>query len=125
MTIDDPRLDAVLRSYAAPLPSTQLTARVLAAAAPLLASYVPAVPNWGLVRRAVLVALLALPSALAVDAFLLQSAYRLFSVVLPHALSVALTVQYGLTLLLLLGGTFVVIPVLAGHAPARVEDAHV
>lgn len=125
MTIDDRRLDAVLRDYTVPSPPSQLTARVLATAAPILASYAPAAPNWALVRRAVLVALLALPAALAVDAVLLQSAYRLLSLVLPHALSVALTVQYGLALMLLLGATFVVIPVLAGHAPARLEDAHV
>ena len=124
MTLDDPQLDAILQTYAVPAPGDDLTVRVLAAAAPLLAAYA-ARPDWARVGRAVLVAVTALPTAVAFDAILLQGVYRALALVLPDALSLALTVQYGLGLLMMFGAAFVFIPVVAGHVPALVEEPHV
>ena len=125
MTIDDPDLDALLRSYQVPAPDPDTTFQLLQAAAPLLAQYARR-PDWSRVARAVAVALLALPTVLGFDALLLQGLYRVLGTVLPHVASVVLTVQYGLGLLLLLGASFVLIPVVAGHAtPPLVEESHV
>lgn len=124
MTADDPKLDTLLRSYAVPPLGADATARLLQAAAPLLAVYATQ-PNWPSVARAIVVALLALPTVLAFDAVLLQGVYRLLAIVLPASVSLALTLQYGALLLLLLGATFVLIPVVAGHASARAEELHV
>ena len=122
--IDDPQLDAILRTYRVPAPLVDATDRVLKAAAPILARYV-ARPDWVRVRRAILVTLLVLPSVLAFDAVLLQGLYRLLATVLPHGLSLVLTVQYALGLFILFGGAFVLIPVVAGHAAPLWEDPNV
>ena len=124
MTLDDPRLDALLRTYRVPAMAADSATRVLLATVPLLAGYA-ARPDWVRVRRAVVVALLALPTVVVFDAVLLQALYRVLATVLPHSISLVLTVQYGLGLLLLFGATFVLIPVVAGHAPPPVEEFHV
>jgi hypothetical protein len=121
VTLDDPRLDALLRTYQVPPPPHDVTARVLLATAPLLAG-LAARPDWSRVGRAVLVALLALPIAVAFDLLLLQGLYRGLTVVLPVGVSFWLTAQYGLGLMMLFGGTFLLIPVLAGHVPLPVAE---
>ena len=123
--IDDSELDGLLKRYPVPMPRADVTFRVLQATAPLLAQYTRH-PDWSRVVRAVAVALLALPTVLGFDALLLQGLYRVLASVLPHAASVVLTVQYGLGLFLLLGASFVLIPVVAGHAtPPLVEESNV
>ena len=123
--LNDPDLEALLKRYPVPVPRADVSFRVLQAAAPLLAQYARR-PDWSRVARAVAVALLALPTVLGFDALLLQGLYRVLGTVLPHAASVVLTVQYGLGLLLLLGASFVLIPVVAGHAtPPLVEESNV
>lgn len=124
MTTDD-ELDRLLRGYVVPEPPPHLAAQVLRAAAPLLRRHAAVTPDWALVTRAVLVAVLLLPLAVLFDVALLQGAYRLLTLVLPTTLGFALTVQYGLTLFFLFGATFLCIPVLAGHLPLATEDLDV
>ena len=123
MTTDDPR--KLLGALETPPPSSDLVARTLDAAAPLLAAHArrAGVRAW---LRPLVVALLPLPIILAVDAALVRALHELLSLVLPVALSTYLVGQYALLLLLLLGLGYAAVPVLADRqARAALEDAHV
>jgi hypothetical protein len=96
-------------------PPADLSARVCAAAAPLLAASAArrTRPAWATVARALGAALLPLPALVLLDVAIVRGAYALLSAVLPGALSFYLVLNYATLLALLLGLTYGAIPVLA------------
>jgi hypothetical protein len=120
---DDPR--AMLGPLDTPPPPADLTARTLAAVAPLLLAHArrAGVRAW---LRPLAVALVPLPAILAVDAAIVRALHALLSTVLPAALSTYFTAQYALLVLLLLALAYAAVPVLAERqARAALEEAHV
>ena len=100
----------VLALHSVPAPPSR--ARVLAAAAPLLARRARYVA-WRALGRAVAAALLPLPLILAVDVYLVRAAYGLLHAVLPRALSLYVVFNYAATVTLLLALTYAMIPIVA------------
>ncbi len=123
MTTDDPR--TLLGPLETPSPPPDLVARTLVAAGPLLAAHArrARARSW---LRPLVVALMPLPLILAVDAALARLLYGILSTVLPSAVSTYLVGQYALVVVLLLGGAYAAVPVLADRqARAAMESSHV
>jgi hypothetical protein len=125
MTIDDDDPRALLGPLDAPPPSPELTTRVLAAAAPLLAAHARRT-SWRTFLRPVLVALLPLPLILAADAAIAAGLYALFSLVFPAVVSTVLVAQYALFVLMSLALAYAAVPLIVDRqARATFEEAHV
>ena len=120
---DDPR--ALLGMLETPLPSPDLTTRVLGAAAPLLAAHARRT-SWRTFLRPVLVALLPLPLILAADAAIAAELFTLFSLVFPPVVSTVLVAQYALFVLMSLALAYAAVPLIVDRqARATFEEAHV
>jgi hypothetical protein len=97
---------------AAPAPPPGLHARVLSAAAPLLAQ--ARRPAWhGLAARALAAALLLLPFVVGIDALALRAVYRVLGEVLPSAVGTYLVASWVAALTLVLALTYAAVPLLA------------
>ena len=102
-----------------------LTSRVLAAAAPLLATNASHASTRAWLRPLV-VALLPLPLVVAADVTIVRTLYTILSAMLPAVLSLYLVVQYALVLVLLVGLAYAAVPILAERqARAVLETVHV
>ena len=124
MIIDDDDPRALLGALDTPAPPPDLTPRVMAAVAPLLAAHARRT-SWRTFLRPLLVALLPLPLILAADVAIVTTLYTLLSFVLPAAVSTVLVVQYALFVLLSLALAYAAIPVLVDRqARATFEEAH-
>ena len=120
---DDPR--TLLGMLETPLPSPELTTRVLTAAAPLLAAHARRT-SWRTFLRPLLVALLPLPLILAADAAIASGLYALFSLVFPPVVSTVLVAQYALFVLMSLALAYAAVPLIVDRqARATFEEAHV
>jgi len=108
--IDD---DALLRRLAAepPPPATDRTARVLAAAAPILVVHARRASVRAAVRP-VLAALVPLPFIVAFDVTLVRSLHALLATVLPETMSTFVAANYALLLALLVTATYAAVPLL-------------
>jgi hypothetical protein len=109
-----PAVRAIARTLAAyPVgdPPADLSARVVAAAAPLLAR--ARRPSWGRLAAAIAAALVPLPAIVAGDVLAMRAAYRALSLVLPAALTSYLVFHWAALLALLLGMSYAAIPLLA------------
>jgi hypothetical protein len=107
-----------------PEPLSGLSARVLTAAAPLLARHAARARRRGLLA-AVAAALVPLPVVLALNAALVLGLHHVLSAVLPAALSTWVVVHYAALLALLLAATYGSIPILAERqARRRLEEGH-
>jgi hypothetical protein len=125
MTIDDDDPRALLGALDTPPMPADLTPRVLAAAAPLLAAHARRT-SWRTFLRPLVVALLPLPLILAADVAIAGALYSLFSLVLPAVVSTVLVAQYALVVLLSLALAYAAVPVLVDRqARAIFEEAHV
>ena len=116
-------LGPALAPGSVPDPPPGLDARVLAAAAPLLAARVPP-PAWGQVARALAVALPALPAVLALNAWLVLTAHAVLATVLPEPLTLWLVSQYAVLAALLVTLGYAAVPLVAAHQH-RLEERHV
>jgi len=105
-----PTVARALADDPAPVPPA-LAARVRHATAPLLARNARREVWWSL-ARAVGVSLLPLPLLVAIDAYLLRTAYVWLSTVLPGALSLYLVLEYTALVALMLTLTYGAIPLL-------------
>ena len=125
MTIDDDDPRALLGALDTPPMPTDLTPRVLAAAAPLLAIHARRT-SWRTFLRPLLVALLPLPLILAADVAIAGALYSLFSLVFPAVVSTVLVAQYAVVVLLSLALAYAAVPVLVDRqARAIFEEANV
>ena len=107
---------------AAPVvPAPGLAARVLTAAAPLLAANARRATRRRLVR-ALAAALVPLPAIVLLDLSLVRAAYGVLSTVLPHALSLYVVGNYVAFLALLLALTYGAIPFLAARQGQRFPE---
>jgi hypothetical protein len=101
-----------------------LAARVLRAAAPLLALNARRAA-WPALARAVVTALLPLPLILFVDWHIVRAAHTFLRTVLPEALSFYLVFNYAATLVLLLALTYAAVPILVERqARLRQQESH-
>ena len=124
MTIDDDDPRALLGALDAPPPPAELTARVLAAATPLLAAHARRT-SWRTFLRPIVVALLPLPLILAADAAIAAGLYALFSLVFPAVVSTVLVAQYALFVLMSLALAYAAVPLIVDRqARASLEEAH-
>jgi hypothetical protein len=120
---NDPR--DLLGPIPAPAPDPALTARVVAAARPLLAANArhATARAW---LRPLLVALLPLPLLVVVDTALVRTLHAVLALALPDALSMYFAGQYALLLLLLATLGYAAIPILAERqSRALLEEGHV
>lgn len=111
----EPIVRALGRAFAADAavtPPAALQARVLQAAAPLLAENARRIA-WSAVLRPVAAALVPLPLVLFIDAYLVRTVYDVLRGLLPSALSTFLVLNYTALLALLLTLTYGAIPLLA------------
>ena len=106
------RVAALLASHEVPAVSVSLSARVGAAAAPLLARHARRAAWWTL-ARALAAALAPLPVILFLDFHLVRAAYGVLNALLPGALSLYVVFNYAATLALLLALTYGMIPIVA------------
>jgi hypothetical protein len=120
MTTDDPR--TILGSLDVPAMPADLSSRVLAAAAPLLAAHMhrTSVRAW---LRPLVVALLPLPLVVVANVAIARALYAVLSMVLPDAVSAYLVVQHALFVLLLLGATYAAVPLLADRQARAALEA--
>ena len=109
--IDDDVLRRMLDTPMVPPPATDLTARTLAAAAPLLAVHARRASVRS-VLAPVLAALAPLPLIVGVDLAVVQALYAALATVLPAAVSTFVAVNYALLLTLLLATTYAAVPLL-------------
>jgi len=119
---DDPR--DLLGSLDVPPPSADLRAKVMTAAAPLLAAHVrrATARAW---LRPLAVALVPLPLIVLVNVTVVRALYGLLSTILPDVVSTYLVAQYALLVLALLGLTYASVPFLADRqARAALENLH-
>jgi hypothetical protein len=117
-------LARALEADVAPAPPPGLHARVLGAAAPLLAE--ARHPAWhGLAARAIAAALLLLPFVVGVDALVVRAVQRVLAEWLPAALETYLVVHLVALLTLALALTYAAVPLLAERQarPGR-REAH-
>ena len=127
---DAAHVRAVTAAFAAapaPVPAPGLTARVLHAAAPLLAVNARRLPAvaWPRMAAAIAAALLPLPLILLAGWEGLSIANHLLSAVLPEGLSFYLVATHGAALGLLLAVTYGAVPLLAAHQlRLQYEDTH-
>jgi hypothetical protein len=113
-----------LAAAAAPAVPAGLGARVLRAAAPLLALNARRAA-WPAVARALAAALLPLPLILFLDWHLVRAAHAVLRSVLPDALSFYLVFNYAATLVLLLALTYGAVPILVERqARLRHRESH-
>jgi hypothetical protein len=122
-----PVMRAVARAFAAdvvPDPDAARAARVLRAAAPLLAQNARRVA-WSAQLRALAVALLPLPLIAVLDFYLVRTGYRLLSTILPDALSFYVVLNHAVLLAFLLALTYAAVPILAERqVRLRREELH-
>ena len=124
MTFDDDDPRALLGTLDTPAPTSELTARVLMAATPLLAAHARRT-SWRTFLRPLVVALLPLPLILAADAAIASWLYGLFSLVFPPVVSTVLVVQYALVVLMSLALAYAAVPLIVDRqARATFEEAH-
>jgi hypothetical protein len=119
---DDPR--DLLGSLDVPPPSTDLGAKVMSAAAPLLATHArrATARAW---LRPLAVALVPLPLIVLVNVTVVRALYGLLSTILPDVVSTYLVAQYALLVLAMLGLTYASVPFLADRqARAALENLH-
>jgi hypothetical protein len=110
--IDDDRLRRLLDAGEIPAPAPELTARTLAAAAPLLAVHA----RRASLRTAigpVLAALAPLPMILGLDVLVVRTIHALLASVLPAAVSTFIAMNYALWLGFLLASAYAAVPLLA------------
>lgn len=98
-----------------PLEPRALSRRVMAAAAPLLASHARRAYRRRLVRS-LLLTLAPLPAVVAFDAYFLREAYRVLSAWMPGPVVAWVLAGYAMTLLLLCALTYAALPLLFGRA---------
>lgn len=110
-------LRARLAPAAEPAAPAGLTARVLLAAAPLLAANAARAARRRL-ARALVAGLLPLPAVVALNVWLVRSAYEVLARVLPDALSLWVVANWAGFLVLLLALTYGAIPFLAARQTA-------
>jgi hypothetical protein len=123
MTDGDPR--RVLGALDVPEMPAVLRARVLAAAAPLLAAHARR-SSARLWLRPLAVALAPLPLVVVLNLTIVRLLHGLLATVLPDAVSTYLVVQHGLFVLLLAALTYAAVPLLADRqARAALEEMHV
>ncbi len=115
------RVAHALAADVVPAPSPGLSARVLLAAAPLLAARRRTV-DWQRVAAAIAAAILPLPLILAVDWWIVTQMRHVLSTVLPDAVSLFLVGNYVALLALLLTLTYAAVPLLASRPVF--EDPH-
>jgi hypothetical protein len=106
------RVAELLASHDVPPPDSTLSARVLGAAAPLLAGHARRAA-WRTFVRALAAALVPLPLILFLDVYVMRTAYGVLDALLPHALSLYVVFNYAATLTLLLALTYGMIPIVA------------
>lgn len=107
-----------------PVPPPGLAARVLRAAAPLLARNARRA-TWPAVARALAAALVPLPLIAFFDWQIVRTAHAVLSRVLPDALSYYLVFNYAATLVLLLALTYGAVPILVERqARLRHQESH-
>ena len=106
------RVAALLASDEVPVASPGLSARVLGAAAPLLAHQARRAA-WRTLAPALAAALVPLPLILFLDFHLVRTAYGVLNALLPGALSFYVVFNYAATLALLLALTYGMIPIVA------------
>ncbi len=104
-------------------PPPGLSASALAAAVPLLARNARQ-RAWHRVGRAVAAAVVPLPFIIALDAWVVRTAYHLLSLVLPGAVSIFVAGNYAALLALLLALTYGAVPILAERQGLRFEESH-
>jgi len=118
------RARRVLGAAPEPLPPPGLAARVLRAAAPLLARNARRA-TWPAVARALAAALVPLPLIAFFDWQIVRTAHAVLSRVLPDALSYYLVFNYTATLVLLLALTYAAVPILVERqARLRHQESH-
>ena len=121
---DVERVRGVLAAAPEPVPPPGLAARVLRAAAPLLARNARRA-TWPAVARALVAALLPLPLIAFFDWQIVRTAHAVLSRVLPDALSFYLVFNYAATLVLLLALTYAAVPILVERqARLRHQESH-
>jgi hypothetical protein len=121
---DVERVRGVLAAAPEPVPPPGLAARVLRAAAPLLARNARRA-TWPAVARALVAALLPLPLIAFFDWQIVRTAHAVLSRVLPDALSFYLVFNYTATLVLLLALTYAAVPILVERqARLRHQESH-
>ena len=118
------RARGALAAAPAPAVPAGLGARVLRAAAPLLALNARRAA-WPALARALVAALLPLPLILFLDWHLVRMVHALLRSVLPDALSFYLVFNYAATLVLLLALTYGAVPILVERqARLRLQESH-
>jgi len=121
---DVERVRGVLAAAPEPVPPPGLAARVLRAAAPLLARNARRA-TWPAVARALAAALVPLPLIAFFDWQIVRTAHAVLSRVLPDALSFYLVFNYTATLVLLLALTYAAVPILVERqARLRHQESH-
>jgi hypothetical protein len=101
-----------------------LTARVLAAASPLLAAHAGRT-SWRTFLRPLVVSVLPLPLILAADVAIAGALYSLLSLVFPPVVTTVLVVQYALFVLMSLALAYAAVPLIVDRqARATFEEAH-
>ena len=118
------RARRVLGAAPEPVPPPGLAARVLRAAAPLLARNARRA-TWPALARALAAALVPLPLIAFFDWQIVRTAHAVLSRVLPDALSYYLVFNYAATLVLLLALTYGAVPILVERqARLRYQESH-
>jgi hypothetical protein len=119
---DDPR--SLLGSLDVPPPPADLGAKVMTAAAPLLAAHArrTTARAW---LRPLAAALVPLPLIVLANVTVVRALYGFLSTILPDVVSTYLVAQYALLVLAMLGLTYASVPFLADRqARAVLEDLH-
>jgi len=113
-------LAVALAADAAVAPPPGLAARVLHAAAPVLAVHArrAARPDWRAVWRAVGAALVPLPVLVYLDVLLVRGAYRVVTLALPPALGLYVVGSYAVVIAALLALAYAAAPILAARQAA-------
>jgi hypothetical protein len=111
-----------LAAYAVPEPPRGLSARVVAAARPILAR--ARRPAFAPLARALGAALLPLPVIVAANVVALRAAHHALGLVLPAALTSYLVFHWVALIVLLLGTTYAAVPLLAARQAAALEESH-
>ena len=106
------RVAEALASHDVPPPASTLSARVLGAAAPLLARHARRAA-WRTLARALAAALVPLPLIVFLDFYLVRAMYGVLEALLPRALSLYVVFNYAATLTLLLALTYGMILIVA------------
>lgn len=108
---DDERIEGLLAAHAVPPPAADLTARTLAAAAPLLAVHARRASVRSVVRP-LLAALAPLPLIVGVDVLMVQTLHAVLAALLPAALGTFVVANYALLLVVLVAATYAAVPLL-------------